>query len=77
LIDLLESLIVLNPYFRKSAQECLHNKIFDSLRNGAMEKSAPEKLSLETDQDDSFDYVARKSSKFSKNDLLALIEHEV
>ena len=42
-----------------------------------MEKSAPEKLSLETDQEDSFDYVKRKSSKFSKNDIVALIEHEV
>ena len=42
-----------------------------------MEKSAPEKIILETDQEDSFDYVTRKSNKFDKNDILALINKEM
>jgi hypothetical protein len=77
LIQILESLIVLNPYFRKSAQECLSSKLFDPFRKEGMEKSAPEKLIFETDQEDAFDYVTRKSDKFDKNDILALIDKEI
>jgi len=44
LVNLLDGLLQVNPYFRPSAAECLKNTIFDSIRCKEMEKSAKNKL---------------------------------
>jgi len=37
IVDLMESLLKLNPFFRPSARECLRNKVFDAYRDTAKE----------------------------------------
>ncbi len=65
-----------NPYFRWSPSECLRSPVLDSIRRPQLEKPAPIKLKLMVDQDDSFDYDASKSHKFSKQDYLREIVKE-
>jgi hypothetical protein len=45
-----------NPTTRFSAEECLKNPIFNSIRRPALEKSAPWKIYLGCDIKDAFDY---------------------
>jgi hypothetical protein len=40
LVNLLEQMLQVNPYFRLSAAECLKNSVFDPIRCKEMEKSA-------------------------------------
>ena len=76
MIDMLCSLIKLNPYFRKSASEIIKDSIFDDLRLPMMEKSAPFKLRLEVDQDDAFDFEKGISLKYDMNDYRTIVECE-
>lgn len=71
--DLLYGMTEFNPYFRQSANEMLHAEVFapiSSLRNAFLAK---EKIYLEVDQDDAFDYEAGKSHKFLKQDIISMI----
>ena len=57
LVDLLEDLISINPYFRPTARECLANPIFNYLSSKEVStKSCGEKVRLDIDQDSAFDY---------------------
>ena len=56
MIALLTSLLEFNPHFRNSAAQCLENKIFDSIRRPNLEKPAPFKIHMPSDQEESYDY---------------------
>lgn len=71
------SLIELNPYFRQSALECLKDPIFDKIRIQACEQSAAEKLKLDIDRDEAFDYDSGKSKIYTHKDYLSMIDTEV
>ena len=43
-IDLLEKVLVFNPYFRPSVQECLEHPYFKNIRNFEKEKPADEEI---------------------------------
>ena len=64
LIALLESLLLVNPYYRFSATESIKSKIFDQCRIKAQEASAPQKFILDIDRDDAFNYEIGKSEKY-------------
>ena len=62
---MLKSLIQINPFFRPTAKECLKNPIFNTVRNSTLEKtSVNQKIKLEIDHDDAFDYSTGASTKF-------------
>ena len=73
---ILKDLLQLNPYFRKTASECLQNPIFDDIRNPNQEKNPKGQLKLEVDQDEAFDYETGKSTKYTKADFLNIIRNE-
>lgn len=73
LLDILQWLLRLNPYFRCSASELLKNPIFDKVRNPILEKSAPFKIKLSIDKDEAFDYENGNSPIFSLKDYQAMI----
>ena len=54
-------MINFNPYFRTSASETLYAGLFEAIRVKALEKSAPSKILLTVDEDNSFDYECCKS----------------
>jgi serine/threonine protein kinase len=65
LVEILHSLIQINPFFRPTAKECLKNPIFDHIRNPKLEKtSVTNKIKLDIDQDDAFDYASGVSTKY-------------
>lgn len=68
LVDLLQSMLEFNPYFRFSAQECLKNKIFDKVRVLQLEKPAPSKIKLKIYEENVYDYEKCKPLKYSVND---------
>jgi serine/threonine protein kinase len=68
LIKLLDSTLKFNPFFRFSANEALKSKLFDQCRSKKMESSAPFKISLDVDRDDSFDYTEGISNKYTLAD---------
>ena len=74
--QILKDLLQLNPYFRKTASECLQNPIFDDIRNLNQEKNPKGKLKLSVDQDEAFDYETGKSTKYTKADFLNIIRNE-
>ena len=53
---MLLNLLSFSPDSRMSAQECLKNKIFDSVRCKNLENPAKRKIVIETDDDGAFDY---------------------
>ena len=65
LVNILEQLVQVNPYFRLSANECLKDPLFDDIRSAQLEKSCNVKLLLEVDQEGAFDYNEGKSMKFT------------
>jgi len=75
--DILTSMLEFNPFFRSSAREILKHKIFDDIRIHENERQAPQKLKLEVDADDAFDYETGKSTKFTKEAYLKMIYQEV
>lgn len=77
LTSILTSLIQINPFFRKSANECLRESIFDDIRDRTLERSPHVKVMLEIDQDDAFDYKNCVSLKYQLKDCIAMIDKEV
>ena len=77
LIDLLKSLIQLNPYFRKSAGECLKNQVFDEIRQPQNECSAPSKIKILVDKDEAFNYATGKSELYTHDDFMKMLDDEI
>ena len=65
-----------NPFFRLSASELLKCKLFDSVRDKEMERSAPYKIQLDVDRENSFDYELGHSKKFVLKDYQKIIIKE-
>ena len=51
LIEMLESMLQVNPYMRPSASELLKNPIFDDMRFKDLEKGCQSKVQLEVDSE--------------------------
>ena len=56
IVEIFESMIEFNPFFRKSASEYLKHDIFDPVRKEELELLAPFKIKLEVDNEETFDY---------------------
>lgn len=56
LIEMLKDMLQVNPYMRPSASELLKHPIFDSIRFKVLEKGCQNKVELEVDSDQSYDY---------------------
>lgn len=69
-------MVNLNPYFRWTPSELLKNAYFNDLRIPELEKSAPQKLKLDIDRDDAFDYENGVSKLYTKKDYIAIIMKE-
>jgi hypothetical protein len=68
--------VQINPYFRQTPSEILLMPYFNDLRIPELEKSAPQKLKLEIDQDNGFDYENGVSKQFQKKDYIGIIMKE-
>jgi len=77
LVELVDNMLMLNPYFRWSPAECLKSEVFDSIRRPKLEKPAPAKLNLCVDSDDAFDYAQSKSLKYNRKEYLKMLMKEV
>jgi serine/threonine protein kinase len=65
LVELLKSLVQVNPFFRPTAKECLKNPVFDTIREQVKEKTQiTSKIKLEIDHDKAFDYASGVSTVF-------------
>ena len=62
LLFILDSVIQFNPYYRKSASECLKIAYFDDIRDEEKEIHKLEKVMLDIDQDEAFDYELGKGN---------------
>lgn len=56
-VELLESMLEFNPYFRASAKDLIRHSWFDDIRNKRVEKGAPFQIHLKCDQMDAYDYT--------------------
>ena len=56
--DILSNLLTVNPYFRWTASECLSHPIFEDIRVPAIELNSINKIFLQEDEIDIFDYAA-------------------
>ena len=65
-----------NPFFRQSANEMLHDHVFAAVSSLISAFQAKEKIHLDVDLDDAFDYETGKSLKFEKIDILSMILKE-
>ena len=72
----MESLLLFNPYYRYSATESIKCKVFDHCRVKFQEASAPQKILLDIDRDDAFNYSIGKSEKYDINMYKRMIEQE-
>lgn len=72
MIDILDKLLCLNPYFRSSASEAVKWKVFDEFNN-KKKSNAPRKLKLEVDRDDAFDYEKSQSKKYVLKDYKQMV----
>ena len=77
LVEILESLIQINPFFRPTAFELLKNNIFDQFRDKRNEYCPFEKLMMPIDQDEAYNYTTGKSDIYQIEDFLKMIELEV
>jgi hypothetical protein len=59
-------LLKFNPYFRWSALECLKSPYFASVKISKKEKWQKQKIELEIDSDEAFDYLLGSSEKYDK-----------
>lgn len=71
-----DDMLKFNPFFRVSASELLKSKVFDDFRINKNEKSAPEKILLEIDKDEAFNYESGKSEKYSFADYRKIVKTE-
>ena len=69
LLDILESMIQFNPFFRLTTKELLKKKIFDKIRQPLLEKPAPNKISVPIDSDD-FEFVGEKAEEDSMKHMI-------
>ena len=70
---LLFAMTEFNPFFRQSANEMLHAEMFSSVQGLSAAFLAKEKIHLDVDQDDVFDYEAGMNVKYSKNEIITQI----
>ena len=73
MVKVLESMLQFNPYMRHSANECLQSPLFEGIKTSEQEITAPSKILLDVDKDDSYDYSNACSNRFSKMDYLLII----
>lgn len=73
MVAILENMLQFNPYMRHSAIECLQSPLFAGIKISEQEITAPSKILLEVDKDESFDYSTATSSKFTKFNYLQII----
>ena len=71
-----DDMLKFNPFFRVSASELLKSKVFDEFRINKNEKSASEKILLEIDKDESFNYESGKSDKYTFTDYKKIVKTE-
>ena len=71
-----DDMLKFNPFFRVSASELLKSKVFDEFRIKKNEKSASEKILLEIDKDESFNYESGKSDKYTFTDYKKIVKTE-
>ena len=76
MLYLLDSLLIFNPYYRFSATESIKCKVFEHCRVKSQEASAPEKIVLDIDKDDAFNYSIGKSEKYDLKIYKQMIEKE-
>ena len=74
--EILVCLVQLNPFFRWTPSELLKLPYFNDLRIPELEKSAPQKLKLDIDRDEAFDYENGVSKLYTKKDYIAIIMNE-
>ena len=74
--SLLKSMIEFNPYFRQSAKELLRSEVFGQLNKVVESVGAEEKVLLEVDCDDVYDYEDCKQVKFDTNTFMEMILKE-
>ena len=74
--DMLRNLLCFNPYFRWSINECIQSPVFDDIRSEQLENCATQKIKLEVDSDDAFDYEDRKSNKFTHLEYIDILLKE-
>ena len=67
----------MNPYFRKSVKECLSLEIFEKMKANLFDTVSFEKIYLDVDKDESYDYEANKSNIYKHDDYLKIILKEV
>ena len=77
LLEILSNMLQFNPNFRQSPKQLLKNKLFDRIRNPEMERPAPFKISLDVDEEGSFDYENCKSLKFGIKDFKNILINEI
>lgn len=65
MIKLLEWVLEFNPFFRCSASEFVRSKAFTNFKVSKTESTAPFKIMLDIDSDDSFDYATGTNIKYS------------
>ena len=77
--EILNNLLLINPYFRWTASECLAHPMFDDIRDSDAEVTSSKKLKLDVDQCDAFNYEEGISKKYKTNDYMQilLIEAEI
>ena len=76
-VETLDHLLLINPYFRSSATEAIKWKIFDKVRDKKNEGSAPSKIHLDIDRDEAFDYKKCVSKKYSLKDYKDIVKDMV
>ena len=77
ILEMLSQMLSINPFFRPTAKECLSNPIFDAVRDTTKEVSISQKIKLEIDSDEAFDYDSGGSGMFTVNDYTQIILNEV
>ena len=68
--QMVKGLLEFNPYFRKSVKECLSFSIFDQMKTNHFNDVQFEKISLDVDKDDAYDYETGISKQFRTEDYL-------
>lgn len=59
--DIIQNMMQVNPYFRWSPQELLSYPIFDEIRQKPLEQLCQERLLLQIDEADNYDFENNKA----------------
>jgi serine/threonine protein kinase len=76
LVKILNSLIQVNPFYRPTAFELLKNPIFDEYRDKKNEQCPFNKLMVDIDQDEAFDYETQLCLLYKNDEFLEMIHKE-